>query len=189
MPPVVNTNLLYFVRHGETDANRQRLVCGSGWDIDLNEAGRAQAERSARAAKAEGLDISHIFSSPLLRARHTAEFFAQAFAKPVTYLDDLIEWDMGQWCRRPYDEIFPALDAKLDPPSGEKLAVFSQRIAGVLQKLHTECSTPLIIGHGAVWRQVCAHFGVPHTRLEKCTVAKICDGSVTFRKSLYTTST
>lgn len=65
---------LYLIRHGETDWNRRRKIQGRA-DIPLNKAGREQA-RSA-AGKMAGIPVDAAYSSPLLRARETAEIFLE----------------------------------------------------------------------------------------------------------------
>ena len=65
----------YIFRHGETELNRRRRWQGSGTDYDLTEDGVSQAEELS--AKLAGKGIEVIYSSPLLRARHTAEIAAR----------------------------------------------------------------------------------------------------------------
>ena len=62
--------MLYIVRHGETDWNRQKKVQGHT-DIPLNEYGRHLAEETAEGMKDIPIDIG--YTSPLKRARETAE--------------------------------------------------------------------------------------------------------------------
>ena len=63
--------VLYFVRHGETDWNREPVRC-QGWaDVALNEAGRRQAREQG--LRLRGAGIQAIVSSHLRRARETAE--------------------------------------------------------------------------------------------------------------------
>lgn len=85
--------LLYLVRHGETDWNRQRRIQGST-DIPLNDAGRLQA------ARAGGLlgrrSWNGIISSPLSRAFETASIIADeiGLTGPKT-MDDIVERAYG----------------------------------------------------------------------------------------------
>ena len=65
---------LYLVRHGETDWNAARRVQGTT-DIPLNDYGRAQARRTGRLLASRRWDA--VISSPLSRARETAELIAQ----------------------------------------------------------------------------------------------------------------
>jgi len=74
---------LLFVRHGETDWNRQGRFQGSQ-DIPLNEDGRAQARRLAAAWNESG-DV--LVSSPLSRARETAEILSAALGLPLRNTD------------------------------------------------------------------------------------------------------
>ena len=62
-----------FIRHGQTDWNRDELLQGAS-DIPLNERGRAQAVEAI--AVLAGVDWRVIVSSPLSRARETAEIIA-----------------------------------------------------------------------------------------------------------------
>lgn len=61
----------YFVRHGETDWNRMHQVLCSQDDIPLNETGLQQVAHACK--KLSSLGITKIYSSPLARAKQTAE--------------------------------------------------------------------------------------------------------------------
>ena len=63
---------LYLVRHGQTDWNLQARKQGRT-DIRLNETGRYQAEELRDKIEKAGLKFNYCFSSPLLRAKETAE--------------------------------------------------------------------------------------------------------------------
>ncbi|MCP4047018.1 MAG: histidine phosphatase family protein, partial [Gammaproteobacteria bacterium] len=63
----------YFLRHGETQWNKDRMTQGQ-LDAKLNSRGILQAERAADILRNEPID--RIVSSPLSRARHTAEAVA-----------------------------------------------------------------------------------------------------------------
>jgi len=84
---------LYFVRHGETDWNRQGKFQGIQ-DIPLNEEGRRQARTLAGAW---GWPADTLVSSPLGRARETAQILGATLGLPVEGLFDLlVERDYGQ---------------------------------------------------------------------------------------------
>ncbi|MDR2902084.1 MAG: histidine phosphatase family protein [Lactobacillales bacterium] len=73
---------LIFIRHGETDWNKQGLI--QGWkDIPLNDAGIKQAK--AWAAKLKEMRVEFVFSSDLARARQTAVILSDALNIPVSY--------------------------------------------------------------------------------------------------------
>ena len=68
----MTTTVVYVVRHGETDANRQEIIQGH-LDTHLNEAGLAQAELVASALKDVAFDIA--FTSDLSRAARVDSTF------------------------------------------------------------------------------------------------------------------
>ena len=74
---------LILVRHGETELNRQHRIQGRG-DSELNETGRTQAEAIARALKDS--KVAAIYSSPLTRARDTADRVARFHTVDVVTL-------------------------------------------------------------------------------------------------------
>ena len=87
--------MIYFVRHGETEWNREGRFQGRE-DIPLNDSGVAQAHRPAEFFK--NRNISRIITSPLMRARETAGIIADAHVVPVDIIPDerLTERDLGE---------------------------------------------------------------------------------------------
>src|SRR5688572_5361833 len=67
---------LYFVRHGESEANTRRVISNRESPFGLMELGRQQA--NSLADKLKDIPITAIFSSPVLRARKTADILSQA---------------------------------------------------------------------------------------------------------------
>jgi broad specificity phosphatase PhoE len=83
---------LHFVRHGETDWNRQGRFQGTQ-DIPLNDEGRRQARHLAQVWD-DGAEV--LVASPLARARETAEILGQRLGLPLAATDDrLVERDYG----------------------------------------------------------------------------------------------
>ena len=62
--------MILFVRHGQTDCNINGIIQGH-LDAPLNQTGIEQAEKTAEELKNTSIDI--IYSSPLIRAKKTAE--------------------------------------------------------------------------------------------------------------------
>ncbi|MFD0677064.1 MULTISPECIES: histidine phosphatase family protein [unclassified Paenibacillus] len=85
--------IIGFVRHGETDWNKEGRSQGHR-DIELNEEGQAQAHAVAKRLSAEQWDI--LISSDLLRAQETAQIISQLLKKPVQLDKRLRERSFGQ---------------------------------------------------------------------------------------------
>ena len=83
---------LTFIRHGQTDWNKQGKVQGST-DNELNETGRDQARATAKELKAEDYDL--IISSPLKRAKETAEIINESLGLELIIENDLRERHFG----------------------------------------------------------------------------------------------
>ena len=84
---------LLLLRHGESEGNRNRLI--QGWlEYSLTPLGREQAEMSGRYL--ESLDVAVLYSSPLRRARETADVVAKHTGHNVIELPDLREYHFGE---------------------------------------------------------------------------------------------
>ncbi|MBI4790462.1 MAG: histidine phosphatase family protein [Chloroflexi bacterium] len=95
---------LLLVRHGESYHNRDGT---GGLDSDLTELGVEQARRLAPWLAAD-FKFAAIYSSPLVRARLTAEIAAAELSLPIQFKDDLREVDF---------EIGPMMAHSTDPIS------------------------------------------------------------------------
>ncbi|HTZ45865.1 MAG TPA: bifunctional RNase H/acid phosphatase [Jatrophihabitans sp.] len=125
---------LVLLRHGVTEYSVVKRFAGRS-DLDLTADGVRQAEQAAgRIAELAGIEA--IYSSPLLRTRHTAEIVGRRLGLPVTVEDGLIETDFGDWDGYTIDEIsqrWPAelarwlADPAVAPPGGESLDAAGRR--------------------------------------------------------------
>ena len=87
--------------------NTKRILAGRTEGVPLTKTGIEQAERIAKYLAP--IDISAIYSSPIERAKHTAEIVANAFDQDTVgvELDErLTEIDMGKFTRMNYDDMF-----------------------------------------------------------------------------------
>ena len=89
----MSTTIL-LMRHGETAWNRGNIFRGQ-YDIPLNENGRAQATFLARALAARRIDAA--YSSPLSRARETADIVLAPHGINAVIHAGLTDFDYGQW--------------------------------------------------------------------------------------------
>ena len=94
---------IIFLRHGQAKNNTDRILAGRTEGIPLTEAGIKQAEHTAEFL--QHMNISAIYSSPIQRAKHTAEIVGKHNSLDVTIDERLIELDMGKFTGMPYDEI------------------------------------------------------------------------------------
>jgi len=135
---------LILLRHGVTASTKSRLFCGSGGsDPGLDDDGRAQAERAAAwIARRGGVDA--IVSSPLRRARETADVVAGVLRLEVGLVEDLAEAAFGAWDgldfaevdRRWPEELAAWLeDPTAPPPGGESYAEVATRASSALDQL------------------------------------------------------
>lgn len=93
---------LLLIRHGETDWNKEKRVQGRE-DIPLNETGILQAINCGKAL--EDTEFAAIISSPLARARKTAEIIKEAVGiKELVIDEDLIERDFDRISGMTYKE-------------------------------------------------------------------------------------
>jgi len=124
--------VLILVRHGRTAANAQGRLQGR-LDLPLDDVGREQADRLARAVGR----ADRIVSSPLRRARETAA----AFGTPVEIDERWIEQDYGEFDGRLQREIPVAewqrwrADPSLRIGGGESLDDLQQRVTVALDDL------------------------------------------------------
>jgi len=84
----------WFLRHGQTDWNRVGR-CQGRRDVPLSAEGEAEAHAAIRHLKDRG--INGICSSPLKRARHTADIIGKALELPVADVPGLEEMDVGPY--------------------------------------------------------------------------------------------
>ena len=129
-------DVLYLVRHGETEWNRQRRMQGR-LDSPLTPEGRAHARMNGQLLARE--TVGQMIVSPLGRTRETAELILEGCDIPVTYDARLVERHCGEWEGLTIDEIadqYPDEWAarSLDPfhhrpPAGENLPDMLLRIA------------------------------------------------------------
>ena len=85
---------LYIVRHGETDWNKARRVQGFS-DIPLNEYGRHLARETAEGMKDIPFDLA--YTSPLVRARETAEIILAGREIPLIESNGIKEMGFGEY--------------------------------------------------------------------------------------------
>ncbi len=147
---------LLMLRHGQTEHSAQRRYSGRA-DLPLTELGQRQAAAAAaRLANTNG--VAAVVSSPLRRARQTAQAVAEALGVPLTVHDGLIETDFGAWEGLTFAEARerdPDLhtrwltDTSVAPPGGESMDAVHRRVRRVRDQLISEhgAATLIVVSH------------------------------------------
>ena len=155
---------LILVRHGETSWNKERRVQGSDSDIELNDTGLEQARKVANFLKNEPINV--IFSSPMQRARATAEAIASYHQVPVEFDQGLKELNVGELegmsatnLRTTFSQFLMQWwqdGGATKLPSGESLIELQQRAWKVIERLleryktspeHNTETTVVVVSH------------------------------------------
>ena len=158
---------LLIVRHGQTTWNVEHRLPGQLPGVALNENGRQQAVRLAEALTV--LPISAIISSPLERARDTAEIIAKGRDIPIQLEPDLMDTQIGGWAGQVIEDI-----AKNDPawkeyvrnpgvaPEGvETFPQVQQRVVAAVERWRTRediGAYPVFVAHADVIKLLVAHY-------------------------------
>jgi len=149
---------IYFVRHGQTEWNAIERMQGR-WNSDLNELGRRQADQNGRLLR--GLGVQTLLSSPLDRARQTAEIIGKYVDLPVQLDERIVEWDCGEWSghlvadvMERWPEEWAALLADAfhyRPPGGENYADLFERARPFVDEVSSlDLSSIAIVSHGMI---------------------------------------
>ena len=150
----------YMVRHGETEANKARIMAGS-LDSPLTDTGKEQAIAAQDIVTSLEIKPTAIVHSNLSRARDTANIINEALNVPIHEEEDLAELYAGDWEGVPYDECSDLLTGWPDPPNGETFQDFCARIKrGKKRALEAYDGPVLIVSHGGVFRAFGGVYGL-----------------------------
>ena len=156
---------LYFVRHGESEANTRRVISNRESPFGLTDLGRQQAK--SLADKLKDIPITAIFSSPVLRARETADILSQLLRQTYQITEALREYDCGileeqsdaaSWKlhREIYEDWTLHHNYQRQPEGGECFLDIQNRFLPLIKSLtndglHTNHHV-LIVGHGGLFQ-------------------------------------
>ena len=157
--------MILLARHGETNENRERRFQGQK-DVPLSDHGREQARALADEAAEEPL--AALYTSPLVRARETAEIVAARIGLEPRPDDRLKEVDVGAWQDRLKDDVeredpdawaaFRAAGDEFRFPGGESFAEQQERVIAALVDITQRGDLPaLVVCHRGVVRCALAH--------------------------------
>ena len=147
---------LYMIRHAEIQPIRDFVR-----DEGLSPLGKVQAQRLRdRLAGTGEIKADVLISSPLPRARQTAEIIAPVLGLEPIFASEIEEMRSGEAYGLPREEFerrYPEVDHEMDPfqrlaPGAENLGEFLLRVAGALERIthQYEGKTLVLVCHGGV---------------------------------------
>ncbi|MFZ7088731.1 histidine phosphatase family protein [Curtobacterium sp. RRHDQ10] len=147
------TTLLYLVRHGETDWNKQRRIQGST-DIPLNDTGRRQAAEAAALLARRPFDA--VVASPLSRALETGSVIATRLDLPTPTTDaGLVERSYGEAEGMTVEDIRRAFPDDVIPGRESRAAVVARALETLGEiAVRFDGGRVVVATHGAVIRSV-----------------------------------
>jgi broad specificity phosphatase PhoE len=161
---------LYLIRHGQTDWNKEKIFRGRA-DVPLNEHGRDEAGALSR--HLEDVHFDACYSSPLGRARETAEIVARPHSLDVRIDDGLVDVDYGEWqgsseakVREQYAETYQRWLERphhMKFPGGESLSAVRKRAIASLEVIRAGHADGVVavVSHRVVAKVVmCAFLGL-----------------------------
>lgn len=169
---------LLFIRHGQTTWNVEHRLPGQLPGIHLTESGKQQAARLADALAV--LPISALVSSPLERARETAEIIAQPRQLPIQFDADLMDINVGHWAGQNHDELNKSdeewkafkRNPTVAPPDVETFPQVQARALAAVErwrKREDSGAYPAFVTHADVIKLLISHY----TGLEAAQAGKL----------------
>lgn len=147
---------VFLMRHGETIGNRQGLILGQK-DYPLAPSGISSTRQLADLVSGNGKGI--IFTSPLGRARASAEIFAGRRGWQTVIVDGMTELSCGRWEGKPRKDVAPdrkflRLTWEESPPDGESYRDAEPRVNTVIDRIRvfSDHDPVLVVGHASVNR-------------------------------------
>ncbi len=152
---------LYFVRHGESDANVQHVISNRESAFHLTPQGQVQAHTLAETLR--DISMTAIYASPVLRARETADVVSRSFHLPYQVTEALREYDCGILEEKSDEESWKlhseiAEDWALNhnylrkPEGGESFLDIQNRFLPFIESLKDGIDKHiLLIGHGGLF--------------------------------------
>lgn len=153
---------IYFIRHGETEFNRMKIVQGSGVDSDLNDKGREQGQQFYDKYHHIGFDV--VMTSNLKRTHQTVRNFIDANI-PWEKYEELNEMSWGvhegkkaaPWMEKNYKIMINAWnsgDYTARVEEGESAEELGHRVGGFIEMLKKRKEENILVcTHG---RTMCA---------------------------------
>ncbi|MCI4128132.1 histidine phosphatase family protein [Bacillus haynesii] len=169
------------IRHGETDWNALGKLQGRT-DIPLNETGKKQAKETGAFLKGSDWDV--IITSPLRRAKETAEIINQYLGLEIIEMEDFIERNYGDAEGMPFEERTRLYPDKEYPNQESKEALAERLMAGI-QKVSERYPDKkvLIVAHGAAIHALLSKISNGNINLENTKLVNACLSNIKFHEN------
>jgi 2,3-bisphosphoglycerate-dependent phosphoglycerate mutase len=177
-----NTRLI-FVRHGQSEGNRERRFGGHG-PTPLTELGRAQASATGRALASSGADF--LYASDLARAVETAELIGAELGLSPVRSSALRERSVGELtgltfeeAQQRYPDAYAAMmrrEADACPPGGETYAQCRSRAVDFVEELaarHAGARIVIVSHHLTLYQLITHVFGLDGTSVRGRLIVQI----------------
>lgn len=166
------------VRHGETDWNVMGKIQGRT-DIPLNAKGILQAKECGEFLKGTNWDV--IISSPLKRAKQTAEIINTYLHIPLEEMDEFVERHFGKAEGMTLEERMTAYPDKQYPNQEEILSV-EKRVKIGINKIHEKYKDGkvLLVAHGAVINTILSLFSDGELGYGKTNLVNACISNIEY---------
>ncbi len=182
---------IYLVRHGQTDANKNRIVQGR-IDNPLNREGIKQAIKTGHYFKQHKIRFDIIVTSPLARAFKTAEVISEAMMtkRPIVVNYGLIERNFGQIDNTKIDKNYQALISEGKVKNMEENASLEKRVMDALKQIGRRYPEKriLIITHSHVIKAILVQIIDDFTykkQLKNCSITHLAYADDTFSVESY----
>lgn len=179
-------SLICLIRHGQTDWNLQKRLQGRE-DVPLNETGRLQSAAVAdffAQAKAKGMSVGAVCSSPLSRAKDTADCIAERLGVKSVVCERLNERDYGNISGMTVEERRKAFPRGENPQNNmESVPAAASRMLRAFDDILeiSEGRTVVAVSHGGIINSVFSklsfgEIGTGKTLTQNCSVSFIASG-------------
>jgi uncharacterized phosphatase len=180
---LINITLICIVRHGETDWNALGKLQGQT-DIPLNITGIQQAQECRELLKKTNWDV--IITSPLKRARQTAEIINRDLNVPLIEMSDLMERGFGDAEGMNLEErlsSFPNGDYSNQEDNG----IFTKRVMAGIDQINDRFSggKVLIVSHGAVINEILSNLSNGEIGSGKTDLINACINNISYCDNQY----
>ncbi|MFC4172149.1 histidine phosphatase family protein [Microvirga sp. GCM10011540] len=145
------TTTFFLVRHAAHD-RVGTVLCGRMPGVSLGSVGKAQAERLSERLANES--VAAVLTSPLERARETAEPIAARIGRPLEICEPIVEIEFGGWSGMSFDELthvplwkqWNSARSVTRPPDGETMLEVQARIVGAMEQMRkTYSGRPVVL--------------------------------------------